>query len=187
HTPPAGGAARRAASAAIAARHGGRAVPGDGGDRWAESRYAAPYLRDVLMDRGVLVETLETAAPWSRLGELHRAVGAALDAALRERGTPPLVLCHVSHVHPTGASLYFTVLAAQERGAEADQWRAAKAAALDAILAHGATITHHHAVGRDHAPWLAGEIGALGVASLQALKARLDPAGVMNPGVLGLR
>ncbi|HWV84828.1 MAG TPA: FAD-binding oxidoreductase [Capillimicrobium sp.] len=180
-------AARHETAAAIARDHGGRPVPGDGGDQWAASRYAAPYLRDVLLDRGVLVETLETAAPWSRLAEVHTAVAGALDRALRAAGTPPLVLCHVSHVYPTGASLYFTVLAAQVRGGEADQWRAAKGAALDAMLAHGATITHHHAVGRDHAPWLSGEIGPLGVASLQALKQRLDPAGVMNPGVLGLR
>jgi alkyldihydroxyacetonephosphate synthase len=102
------------------------------------------------------------------------------------RGTPPLVLCHVSHLHPTGASLYFTVLAAREPGAEAEQWLAAKAAATDALLAHGGTITHHHAVGRDHAPWLADEVGELGVEVLRAAKARLDPAGIMNPGVLGL-
>ncbi len=179
-------AARADRTAAIARAHGGRPEPGDGGDAWLAGRYAAPYLRDVLMDRAVLVETLETAAPWSRLQELHVAVADALRSALEQDGAP-LVLCHVSHLHPSGASLYFTVLAGQRPGAEAEQWRAAKAAALEAMLAHGATITHHHAVGRDHAPWLAAEVGELGVAGLQAAKDRLDPAHVMNPGVLGLR
>jgi alkyldihydroxyacetonephosphate synthase len=110
-------------------------------------------------------------------------VADALRGALGER---TLVLCHVSHLYPSGASLYFTVLTGQRAGREAEQWRAAKAAALEAMLAHGATITHHHAVGRDHAPWLGQEIGTLGVATLQAAKDRLDPQHVMNPGVLGL-
>ncbi len=179
-------AERYAAAAAIARAHGGAPEPGDGGAQWAAGRYAAPYLRDVLLNRGLLVETLETAAPWARLEALHAAVASALREALAARGTPPLVLCHVSHLYATGASLYFTVLAAQQPGAEAEQWHAAKAAALEAILAGGGTITHHHAVGRDHAPWLAREIGELGVATLRAAKAQLDPASVMNPGVLGI-
>ena len=119
-------------------------------------------------------------------GELRTAVTGALRAALGARGTPPLVLCHISHLYADGASLYFTVLAAQEPGAEAEQWQAAKAAATEAMLAHGGTVSHHHAVGRDHAPWLADEIGPAGLDALRAAKARLDPHGIMNPGVLGL-
>jgi alkyldihydroxyacetonephosphate synthase len=92
--------------------------------------------------------------------------------------------CHISHLYPAGASLYFTVLARQQEGAEIEQWRAAKAAAGDAILAAGGTITHHHAVGADHAPWLAREVGDLGLDVLRAAKERLDPAGIMNPGKL---
>jgi alkyldihydroxyacetonephosphate synthase len=87
-------------------------------------------------------------------------------------------------VYPDGASLYFTFLARQERGAELAQWHAAKTAAGDAIAAAGGTITHHHAVGRDHAPWLGGEIGPLGLEVLRTVKARLDPSGIMNPGKL---
>ena len=98
--------------------------------------------------------------------------------------TPPSVGCHVSHIYPDGASLYFTVLAAQDRDDPAGQWLRAKRAASDAISAAGATITHHHAVGRDHAPWLEAEAGALGLAALRAVKAELDPAGIMNPGKL---
>ena len=110
------------------------------------------------MDRGGFVETLETATSWTNLPVLYAAVQQALRSTLSERGTPPLVMCHVSHLYRSGASLYFTFLARQEPGAELDQWRAAKTAACDAIVANGGTITHHHAIGRDHAPWLAAEV-----------------------------
>jgi alkyldihydroxyacetonephosphate synthase len=151
------------------------------GEAWARARFAGPHLRDDLMDRGVLVETLETAAPWTVLPALRDAVNAALAGTLA--ATPRAVGCHVSHVYATGASLYFTVLARREDDGAA-QWRRAKAAALDAMLGAGGTITHHHAVGRDHAPWLEREVGELGLEALRAVKRRLDPAGVMNPGVL---
>jgi len=131
-----------------------------------------------------MVETLETATNWSNLLHLHGAVRSALHEALSARGTPPLVLCHVSHLYPSGASLYFTFMARQEAGHELDQWRAAKRAASDAIVANGGTITHHHAIGRDHVPWMRAETGPLGVDVLRAAKATADPAGIMNPGKL---
>ncbi len=112
------------------------------------------------------------------------ALAESLREALAARGTPPVVLCHVSHLYASGASLYFTFIARQEEGAELDQWWAAKAAAGDAIVAGGGTITHHHAIGRDHTPWMEDEVGELGVAVLRAAKARLDPDGIMNPGKL---
>ena len=116
-----------------------------------------------MLDVGVLVETLETATFWSNLPRLYDAVRDALTAALTgpDGKGSPLVLCHVSHVYETGASLYFTVAAAQQ-GDGLDQWARAKAAASDAMLGAGATITHHHAVGRDHKPWLEREIGPVG-------------------------
>jgi alkyldihydroxyacetonephosphate synthase len=96
-------------------------------------------------------------------------------------------LCHVSHLYPTGASLYFTLLSRQREGDEIAQWRAVKEAASRAIVKGGGTLTHHHAVGIDHAPWLEDEVGDTGVAALRALKHQLDPAGIMNPGkLLGL-
>ena len=93
-------------------------------------------------------------------------------------------MCHVSHLYRSGASLYFSFFARQERGAELEQWEAAKVAACDAIVAHGGTLTHHHAIGRDHVPWMTQEVGEVGVAALRSLKQALDPAGVMNPGKL---
>ncbi len=175
---------RRARSARILRAAGGLALGSRAGDAWARARFDGPYLRDDLLDAGILVETLETATTWSRLAGLHRSVGAVLAESLTARGTPPLVGCHVSHVYRSGASLYFTVLAAQERGSELEQWRAAKAAAGDAIVAGGGTITHHHAVGSVHVPWLSAEVGELGVEALRALKGLLDPTGIMNPGKL---
>ena len=177
-------ARRRARTVALLKAGGAVALGTSPGRAWAKGRYAGPYLRDDLLGLGVMVETLETAAQWSHLDALYRAVRDALRAALTERGTPPLVLCHVSHLYPSGASLYFTFLARQQEGAEIEQWRAAKRAACEAIVSAGGTLTHHHAVGRDHAAWMAREIGELGVEALRAVKARLDPAGIMNPGKL---
>ena len=177
---------RRRAQRAHAILKGGGGLPlgARPGEAWLRGRYSGPYLRDELLDRGAMVETLETAATWTDLLGVHDAVRDALRKALTARGTPPVVGCHVSHLYSSGASLYFTWMARQERGAELEQWRAAKAAACDAIVASGGTITHHHSVGRDHAPWMAAEIGDLGVEVLRAAKDRLDPAGVMNPGKL---
>ena len=172
-------ATRGDAVAAVLTGLGGTDLGEAPGRAWAEGRFGAPYLRDALLDEGVLVETLETATFWSRLEPLHAAVTAALQGAL----DGALVLCHVSHVYETGASLYFTVAARQDADPLA-QWQAAKAAASDAILAAGATITHHHAVGTDHRDWYADEIGPVGVRALRAVKEALDPVGVLNPGVL---
>ena len=150
---------------------------------WEHGRFGAPYLRDSLLAAGALCETLETATDWSNVPALKAAVADALTAALAESGTPALVLCHISHVYATGASLYFTVVAGQ-RGNPIEQWRAAKTAACDAIVANGGTITHHHAVGADHRPWMRDEVGDLGVQVLRAVKSTLDPAGILNPGKL---
>jgi alkyldihydroxyacetonephosphate synthase len=161
----------------------GGAVPlgRSAGESWIRNRYGGPYLRDELMNLGVLVETLETAHTWSRLDELYRAVGDALRGVLGERS---IVMCHVSHAYADGASLYFTFLTRARPGEELDQWRAAKSAACEAIVAAQGTITHHHAVGRDHAPYMRAEIGAIGLEALRSVKERLDPAGIMNPGKL---
>jgi len=175
---------RRTGAVRVLRAHKAVALGTPVGQAWEHGRFHAPYLRDELLTHGVLVETLETATTWARLLELHDAVAGALDGALRGRGTPPVVMCHVSHVYRTGASLYFTFVARQQAGAELEQWHAAKAAACAAILDHGGTITHHHAVGRDHAPWLPGEVGELGIELLRSAKATLDPAGIMNPGKL---
>ena len=174
-----------ATSAARTIRDAGGVYLGQApGRAWQRGRYEGPYLRETLLDHGVFVETLETSHTWSRLGELYAGVSDAIGSALESRGTPGLVLCHVSHLYPDGASLYFTFMARRTAGAEIEQWRAVKTAACEAIVAARGTITHHHAVGRDHVPYMGAEIGELGLETLRAVKARLDPAGIMNPGKL---
>jgi len=165
-------------------RHGAVALGAAPARAWLRDRFRAPYLRDALLDRQILAETLETAAPWSLLGDVRRAVVEALTAALAHSGTRSIIGCHVSHVYPDGASLYFTVLARQSDDGKVDQWVTAKRAATDSLLAAGGTLSHHHGVGMDHASWLDHEAGHVGIAALRSLKSSLDPAGVMNPGKL---
>ena len=172
-------AATHDAVTAVLTSLGGTDLGEEPGQAWAQGRFHAPYLRDSLLDVGVLVETLETATFWSNLDRVYAEVKAAVEGAL----DGAMVLCHVSHVYETGASLYFTV-AAKAGPDPLPQWQAAKTAASDAMVAAGATITHHHAIGTDHRPWLADEIGPVGVRVLRAVKAELDPTGILNPGVL---
>jgi alkyldihydroxyacetonephosphate synthase len=176
-------AARRAGAVETLARHDGEPGEPEAGQRWAEGRYRGPYLRDALLDAGALVETLETAAFWSALPGLYSAVGEAVREALSAQGTPAIVLCHISHVYASGASLYFTVGCAQGED-PVGRWRAAKRAAGEAIVAAGGSISHHHGVGVDHRELYASEVGELGARVARALKATLDPEGILNPGVL---
>jgi alkyldihydroxyacetonephosphate synthase len=176
--------ARRRRATALTRRHGGLSLGRSPGEAWRRGRFEGPYLRDQLLAHGVMVDTLETATRWSNVERLHAAVGDAIAGALSGQGTPGIVMCHVSHLYETGASLYFTYIARQRDGDEIAQWQAVKRAASEAILGGGGTITHHHAIGREHAPWLAQEIGDGGVAAIRALKAELDPAAIMNPGKL---
>jgi len=167
--------------------HGAKARGESPARSWERGRFASPALRDALLDAGVLAETLETATTWARLPALKAAVTAALTDALTDApgadGAKPIIMCHISHVYPAGASLYFTVVAALTADPDG-QWARAKHAASDAIAAAAATITHHHAVGTDHRPWLEQEVGALGVRILRAVKDELDPTGILNPGKL---
>jgi alkyldihydroxyacetonephosphate synthase len=167
----------RAACMAICRRHGGLGLGSSVGGQWYAERFALPYLRDVLLDRGVMTDTLETATVWSNLASLHQRV----TAALRQAGAP-FVMCHVSHVYRTGASLYFSFLARQEPGREIAQWQAMKAAATGAIMEGGGALSHHHGIGYEHIAWMEQEHGALGLDALRAMKGVLDPDGVMNPG-----
>jgi alkyldihydroxyacetonephosphate synthase len=176
-------AQRREQAAAVLRACGGTLVGAEPGERWAHGRYSAPYLRDALLDVGAFAETLETAAFWSRIPELYAAVRTALTEKLTEAGTPPLVMCHISHVYENGASLYFTVVSAQGDDPVA-HWAPAKHAANEAILGAGGTISHHHGVGTDHRDWYVREAGPLAVDALRAVKRRLDPEGLLNPGVL---
>jgi alkyldihydroxyacetonephosphate synthase len=168
----------------VVSRHGGVRLGAMPAQKWRSGRFNGPYQRDDSMDHGLLVETLETATTWARLPRLYSEVRAALLAALSKEGSKPIIMCHVSHVYEVGASLYFTVLAASLEGQEEEQWRLAKRGACEAIVRVGATITHHHSVGVDHEPYMRAEVGELGLEVLRAVKKRLDPKGILNPGKL---
>ncbi|MBM6622000.1 FAD-binding oxidoreductase [Micrococcaceae bacterium RIT802] len=159
---------------------GGTALGEERGAAWAKGRFHAPYLRDSLLDVGVLVETLETATFWSNRENVYQAVKTSLKTELGDRR---IALCHISHVYETGCALYFTIAVSETEDPQA-QWASAKEKASQAIIDAGGTITHHHAIGTDHKPWLAQEIGPVGTSILRAVKHELDPTGVLNPGVL---
>jgi alkyldihydroxyacetonephosphate synthase len=183
--------AAMARALALCAEHGGAASEGReraGGDAvgsWREAFLGAPYMRDVLVAMGVLSETFETAITWERLPAFHERVKKAAEQAVREAcGDGGKVFCRFTHVYPDGPAPYFTVLAPARRREEVDQWGAIKRAVSEEIIAAGATITHHHAVGRDHRPWYDLQRPEPFAAALAGAKAAVDPAGIMNPGVL---
>lgn len=159
---------------------------------WREAFLRAPYVRDVLVCAGVISETFETAITWDRFESLHAHVSEAARAAVEDVTQTVCgpghgqarVTCRFTHVYPDGPALYYTVLAPGRRGEEIDQWQAIKRAVSDALISGGATITHHHAVGRDHRPWYDEQRPEAFAAALRGAKAALDPHGIMNPGVL---
>ncbi len=151
---------------------------------WREAFLRAPYLRDTFVAMGVLSETFETAVTWDQFPALHERVLAETAAAVREACGAGSVSCRFTHVYPDGPAPYYTVLAPARREEELEQWAQIKAAAADAVLAAGGTITHHHAVGRDHRPWYDLQRPDVFATALRGAKAALDPRGALNPGVL---
>ncbi len=177
--------------------HGGRPEPaaeegsGSAAETWRAAFLDAPYLRDSLVALGVLSETFETAITWDRFAEFHSRVSEAARRAVAEAsGAPgegegsPRVMCRFTHVYPNGPAPYYTVLAPARRGSEVEQWDEIKAAVSEAIISAGGTITHHHAVGRDHRPWYDLQRPDAFAEALVGAKRALDPEGILNPGVL---
>lgn len=166
---------------------GGRERPSSGGGgsgAWKDAFIRAPYLRDTFVRMGVLSETFETAITWDRHDAFVADVRGTAEAVLRERCGAGQVTVRITHAYPDGCAPYFTCLAPVEPGAEEDTWRAVKHAASEAILRGGGTITHHHAVGRDHRPWYDRQRPDPFAAALRGAKAAVDPAGILSPGVL---
>jgi alkyldihydroxyacetonephosphate synthase len=164
----------------------GDGARGGSADAWRGAFLRAPYLRDELVARGAFVETFETAITWDRFHSLDAAVRTAAERAARESsgGGAAIVACRITHAYSDGAAPYFTVICPARRGAELPQWDLIKTAITDAMLAHGATVTHHHAVGRDFRPWYERQLPPLYQRALAAAKSAVDPSGVLNPGVL---
>ncbi|OIJ63995.1 FAD-binding oxidoreductase [Streptomyces mangrovisoli] len=163
---------------------GGAGGRGTAADTWRSSFLRMPYQRDALAAQGMIVETFETACTWDRFDALRAAVGSAAEDAMRQVGATGVVTCRFTHVYPDGPAPYFGVYAAGRWGRTVEQWDEIKAAVSEALISHGATITHHHAVGRDHRPWYDRQRPDLFAAVLRAGKSVLDPAGILNPGVV---
>jgi alkyldihydroxyacetonephosphate synthase len=156
------------------------------GKQWHKGRFRTPYLRNSLWQLGYAVDTLETATTWDNIPAMRQAIESALRSALAGTGEKVHVFTHLSHVYPTGASIYTTYLyrLAMDPDETVQRWQTLKTAASQAIVTHNGTISHQHGVGTDHAPYLAAEKGALGLAAIDDLRRRFDPKGIMNPGKL---
>lgn len=175
---------RRRVAARTLRRAGAIGLGRKPGESWHRNRFHGPYLREGLLDLGLVVETFETAAPWSIYPEAHRRIVAATRGQLEAEGMRGEILCHLSHAYPDAASLYFTVVASPGPGGAVAGWQAVKESALREIEALGLPVSHHHGIGRDHVEAFEGRIGESGVQVLSGLKDALDPTGVMNPGCL---
>ncbi len=187
-----GSAGERRGSARAGHAGGPVSAPDDAGEgsqtsgvgAWREAFLRAPYVRDVFVAMGVLSETFETAITWDRFPLFHERVMAAAKAAASDVAGAAHISCRFTHVYPDGPAPYYTVLAPALRGEEVEQWAAIKQAVSDVIIAEGGTITHHHAVGRDHRPWYDRQRPDPFALALRGAKSAVDPRGVMNPGVL---
>lgn len=194
-------AARMTRALEISRDHGGDVPEGAGATRrdgdskaagtregavgaWRSAFLSAPYLRDSMAKVGMVCETFETATTWDKFPDFHRNVTTAVGDALRRVCGDGSVTCRFTHVYPDGPAPYFTVLAPARRGGQLSQWAEIKAAASEALIKHGGTITHHHAVGRDHRPWFDKQRPGPFARALAAAKMELDPNAILNPGVL---
>lgn len=154
------------------------------GESFEETKYDFPHIRDFLLDRNVTTDVSETATVWSNINKLYQDTTAVLRGEISKSGVRPWVGCHISHSYSCGASLYFTFGLRQQQGREMDQYLQVKRAVQQSFIDNGATLSHHHAVGTEHLPWLADDISPVGVRAVSAIKERLDPANIMNPGRL---
>jgi alkyldihydroxyacetonephosphate synthase len=170
----------------ILRKHGGVHVGRRFGRQWYKTRFRTPYLRNTLWEMGYAVDTLETATVWAGIPKLLEAVESSLRHGLSDIGERVHVFTHLSHLYPSGSSIYTTYLyrIATDPDETLQRWKVLKTAAMRAILAHGGTISHQHGVGEDHIPYLSSEKGPLGMAALSDLCTRFDPTGIMNPGKL---
>jgi alkyldihydroxyacetonephosphate synthase len=175
--------AQRKAVGRIVSKHGGLCIGSSPGELYDQKKFDTPYIRDYLLDRGVLADVSETAAPWSELGPLHAAVTGAARRAFAELGVQGYVMCHLSHSYHAGACLYFTfAITPSGRRDGLEEYGAVKSAIQQAFVDHGGTLSHHHAVGTEHAEWLEQDISAPGVGMLRALFDGTDPGANLNPG-----
>ncbi len=168
----------------ILKRHGGFSLGKSVGDTWSKDKFNIPYLRDYIMDYGCMADVAETSILWSKVLPLHTATVAAVKARFHQEDGTGYIGCHISHTYKTGACLYFTFAARQPKGGELEHYYEYKGLITDTIMSLGGTLSHHHAVGVEHRRWMKQEVSPTGLQAFHALKASLDPKGVLNPGKL---
>jgi alkyldihydroxyacetonephosphate synthase len=169
---------------AIYRRFGAVDLGSGSGKSFESTKYDFPHIRDFLLDRGITSDVSETSTVWSNIVPLYQATTAGLRAAIQESGVRPWVGCHISHTYQSGASLYLTFACRQQDAREMQQYLHAKRVVQQSFIDHGATLSHHHAVGTEHLPWLTDDISPVGVMAVGAIKGGLDPDNIMNPGRL---
>lgn len=177
-------AVTRRHSRRILKRHGGFSLGTSVGDTWSKDKFNIPYLRDYIMDYGCMADVAETSTLWSKVLPLYSATVEAVKARFRQEDGTGFIGCHISHTYQTGACLYFTFAARQPKGRELEHYYSYKRLVTDTIMSLGATLSHHHAVGTEHRPWMTQEVSPAGLQALRSLKASLDPGGILNPGKL---
>jgi alkyldihydroxyacetonephosphate synthase len=180
----AGVARQRREVEAIYRRFGGISLGASAGKSFEATKYDFPHIRDFLLDRDVTTDVSETSTVWSNIARLYKETTAGLRTSISESGAKAWVGCHISHTYQSGASVYFTFGFKQQNGGEMAQYLRVKRAVQQSFLDHGATLSHHHAVGTEHLPWLTDDISSLGVRAIGAIKRGLDPGNIMNPGRL---
>jgi alkyldihydroxyacetonephosphate synthase len=176
--------AQRREARRVARRLGGFCLGGMPGRLWNRDRFEQPYLRDELINMGLMVDTMETVVRWTDLERLYRSVRNTLLETMEGLGTRGMVLAHLSHPYPSGSGVYFILICPMIRGRENDQWRILKDAATTAILRCGGALSHHHGIGLDHLPWMVQCLGKPYLELLGKLKMAVDPYNIMNPGKL---
>jgi alkyldihydroxyacetonephosphate synthase len=181
---PRGGSRRFEQVETIYKKCGAIGLGAGAGRSFEATKYDFPHIRDFLLDRDVTTDVSETATVWSNIARLYQGTSAVLRAAISESGVHPWTGCHISHTYPCGASLYFTFGFRQKPGREMEQYLRVKRGVQQSFIDHGATLSHHHAVGTEHLPWLAADISPVGVQAVAAIKHRLDPTNILNPGRL---
>lgn len=169
---------------AILKRHGAFSLGKSVGDTWSKDKFNIPYLRDYIMDYGCMADVAETSTLWSNVLPLYTATVAAVKARFGQDDGTGFIGCHISHTYRTGACLYFTFAARQPEGKELEHYYSYKRLVTDTIMSMGGTLSHHHAVGAEHRPWMKMELSPAGLQALNALKASLDPKSILNPGKL---
>jgi alkyldihydroxyacetonephosphate synthase len=154
------------------------------GDTWFARKYDYPYLRDLVMNHGGMVDVTETSVLWKDALATYERIHAGLRDEVKCGAHPGYVGCHLSHAYPTGVCLYFTFATMRDHADPFRQYLRVKRRAMDLVIESGAALSHHHAIGYEHLPWFARYVGATGMRTIRGLKATLDPENVCNPGKL---